>query len=142
MRIAIPKETHPGENRVPITPDHAKKLCRLNADLVIESGMGLGSGFTDAEYTEAGATISNDRTELFKSDAKFDAGCGWPSFFEPLDGARLTEHEDLSLGMRRVEVTCSTCDAPLGHVFPDGPDPTGLRYCINSVCLVLDRDAG
>jgi NAD(P) transhydrogenase subunit alpha len=67
MRIAIPKETHPGENRVPITPDHAKKLCKLGAVLVIESGMGTGSGFTDAEYTEAGATISNDRNELFAS---------------------------------------------------------------------------
>jgi len=67
MRIAIPKETHPGENRVPITPDHAKKLCKLGAALVIESGMGTGSGFTDTEYTDAGATISNDRNELFGS---------------------------------------------------------------------------
>ena len=65
MRIAIPKETHPGENRVPITPDHAKKLCKMGADLVIETGLGLGSGFTDAEYAEAGATVSHDRNELF-----------------------------------------------------------------------------
>jgi NAD(P) transhydrogenase subunit alpha len=67
MRIAIPKETHPGENRVPITPDHAKKLCRLGANLVIESGMGIGSGFTDSEYEEAGATVSQDRNELISS---------------------------------------------------------------------------
>jgi NAD(P) transhydrogenase subunit alpha len=67
MRIAIPKETHPGENRVPITPDVAKKLCRMGADLVIEAGMGEGSGYTDAEYTEAGATLSTDRNELFSS---------------------------------------------------------------------------
>jgi NAD(P) transhydrogenase subunit alpha len=67
MRIAIPKETHPGENRVPIIPDMAKKVVRMGADLVIETGMGAGSGFTDAEYTEAGATISNDRNELFAS---------------------------------------------------------------------------
>ncbi len=67
MQIAIPKETHPGENRVPITPDHAKKLCRLGAKVTVESGMGSGAGFSDAEYTEAGAQISNDRKELFRS---------------------------------------------------------------------------
>ena len=67
MRIAIPKETHPGENRIPITPAHARKLCAMGADLVIESGMGSGSGFTDAEYIDAGATISSDRAELFKT---------------------------------------------------------------------------
>ena len=67
MRIAIPKETHPGENRIPITPAHAKKLCSMGADLVVEAGMGAGSGFTDAEYAEVGATISHDRGELFRS---------------------------------------------------------------------------
>ena len=67
MRIAIPKETHPGENRIPITPDHAKKLCKLGADLVIESGMGTGAGFGDAQYTEVGASVSQDRNELFRS---------------------------------------------------------------------------
>ncbi len=67
MRIAIPKETHPGENRIPITPAHAKKLCAMGADLVVESGMGTGAGFTDAEYIDAGATISQDRAELFST---------------------------------------------------------------------------
>jgi NAD(P) transhydrogenase subunit alpha len=67
MRIAIPKESHPGENRIPIMPDHAKKLCAMGADLFIESGMGLGAGFSDSEYTEAGATITQDRNELFSS---------------------------------------------------------------------------
>jgi len=80
-------------------------------------------------------------TDLFRSDAKFEAGCGWPSFFEPLPGARIEEVRDASLGVVRTEVICGRCDAHLGHVFNDGPPPSGLRYCINSVSLRLDPDA-
>ena len=73
-------------------------------------------------------------SKLFTSKTKYNSGCGWPAFYEAIPGA-IEEHEDNTLGMRRIEITCSKCDGHLGHVFNDGPKPTGLRYCVNSVSM-------
>ena len=78
--------------------------------------------------------------ELFDASTKFESGTGWPSFYQPIEGAHVATEEDRSLFMRRTEVHCARCGGHLGHLFDDGPQPTGLRYCINSASLELDRE--
>ncbi len=80
------------------------------------------------------------RAELFQSDTKYDSGSGWPSFYQAIDKARIKEETDSTRGMVRTEITCASCGSHLGHSFPDGPQPTGMRYCVNSLSIKLDKD--
>lgn len=103
---------------------------------------------TEAPFTGALYRNHDDGTyhciacgaELFTSKTKFESGSGWPSFYQPVNDAAVETHEDNSLGMRRIEATCARCGAHLGHIFPDGPRPTGMRYCINSASLDFEKE--
>ena len=123
--------------------DWRKELSREEFDVCRLKG-------TEAAFTGKYTNTKTEGTylcrcceeELFSSDTKFDSGSGWPSFYKPLEDDNIDEITDVSHGMQRVEVTCGRCDAHLGHVFPDGPNPTGMRYCINSVSLKLRPNEG
>jgi peptide-methionine (R)-S-oxide reductase len=106
---------------------------------------GTERAFTGALYhnTETGTyTCGACGHPLFTSETKYDSGSGWPSFYAPIDEARVATHRDTSHGMVRIEVTCSRCDSHLGHVFPDGPRPSGVRFCINSASLAFRPEGG
>jgi peptide-methionine (R)-S-oxide reductase len=98
------------------------------------------TGIYDKHYAKGLYTCVCCDAELFRSDSKFSSGCGWPSFYEDVGEGAITERPDHSHGMTRVEILCSRCDAHLGHVFPDGPPPTGRRYCVNSASLNFTPD--
>ena len=129
------------EKEVKNTKSSVEEIWKKDLDPLQEKVCKLGGterAFTGKynKFYEAGIyNCSICREELFTSETKFDSGTGWPSFYKPASESAISEHTDNSFGMTRTEVKCGKCGSHLGHVFPDGPKPTGLRYCINSVCL-------
>ncbi len=127
---------------LPTTDDEWRQLLTPEQFNVARQG-GTERAFTGKYWDDHTEGIYNCvccNTPLFESTTKYESGSGWPSFFQPISDDVITTETDRQLGMVRTEVKCATCDAHLGHVFPDGPQPTGLRYCMNSASLDLDAD--
>ena len=119
--------------RTELTPEQYKVLRQRGTEAPFTGE--YDRTFEDGVYLCAGCGA-----ELFRSDAKYDSGCGWPAFTAPASADAVEEESDASLFMRRTEVLCASCEGHLGHVFPDGPGPAGLRYCINSAALKLEEE--
>jgi peptide-methionine (R)-S-oxide reductase len=133
----------------PIPTDPAAREDALRERLSAEQFQVTQCSATERAFTGTYWDCHDDGTyhcivcdaSLFSSDTKFDSGTGWPSFWDPMDNAAVETRTDISHGMERTEAVCANCGAHLGHVFPDGPGPTGLRYCMNSASLNLERAA-
>ena len=141
----MPKGTMPSKSGYDVTPLPASKLEELAQKLAPEEAKVILRKGTEAPF--CGTLLDNHKEgtyvchlcglPLFSSASKFNSGTGWPSFFQPFDDAHVREVQDVAHGMMRTEITCARCGGHLGHVFNDGPKPTGLRYCLNSVSLTF-----